>query len=178
MTARMLVAGVGNIFLSDDAFGVEVVSRLAPAPRPPGVDLLDVGIRGIHLAYQLLDGYDTLVLVDTAARGQRPGTLTLLEVDQGQIEAEFQEVGRAEIATGQAPMLDAHGLEPGALLRMLGSLGGAVGKVLVVACEPESLAEGIGLSPVVAAAVEPAVALVGEVMNSFASTLIAEEVSR
>lgn len=175
MTGRMLVAGVGNIFLSDDGFGVEVVSRLTRTPRPPEVDLLDVGIRGIHLAYQLLDGYQVLVIVDAAQRGREPGTVTLLEVDQAQIED-----AAAEIAGGEAPMLDAHGLEPGAILRMLGSLGGAVERVLVVACEPVSVEEGIGLSDPVQAAVAPAVALVEQLMHSHPRPDLrrAEEVSR
>lgn len=185
MTGRMLVAGVGNIFLGDDGFGVAVVGRLARTPRPPQVDVLDVGIRGIHLAYQLLDGYDVLVIVDAAQRGREPGTVTLLEVDQAQIEAEFQRCGAAEIAHGDAPMLDAHGLEPGAILRMLGSLGGQVDRVLVVACEPVSVADGIGLSDPVQAAVDPAVALVEQLMRSHpdpahphVDRLRAEEVSR
>src|SRR5206468_3494520 len=75
---RMLVAGVGNIFLSDDGFGSEVVRRMQGVPVPADVDVIDVGIRGVHLAYQLLDGYDVLVVIDAAARGQAPGTVTLL----------------------------------------------------------------------------------------------------
>ena len=80
MTGRTLVAGVGNVFQRDDAFGVEVVRLLAERPWPDGVEIADFGIRGIHLAYELLDGCDLLVLVDAAQRGQEPGTVTVLEV--------------------------------------------------------------------------------------------------
>lgn len=81
--ARTLVAGVGNIFLGDDGFGVEVARRLAAEPLPEQVEVADIGVRGVHLAYQLLDGYDTLVLVDATTRGGAPGTLYLIEPDGG-----------------------------------------------------------------------------------------------
>src|SRR3974377_869478 len=81
MTGRTLVAGVGNVFLRDDAFGVEVVRLLAHGPQPRGVQVSDYGIRGIHLVYELLNGYDLFVLVDAAPRGEAPGTVTVLEVD-------------------------------------------------------------------------------------------------
>ena len=165
MTGRMLVAGIGNIFLGDDGFGVEVVRRLAGTPRPPGVEVVDVGIRGVHLAYQLLDGYDVLVLVDAAPRGHAPGTVTLVEVDE------------AALGDPASPVVDAHGLDPGAVLRMLGSLGGCVGTVYLVACEPESLAEGIGLSAAVEAGVGPAAGLVEELMTRDPLTRRGEEVS-
>lgn len=157
----MLVAGVGNIFLTDDGFGVEVATAMAGRELPDGVELVEFGIRGVHLAYQLLDGYDVLVIVDAAPHGQPPGTVSLLEVDQTQVSDPT--VGVAE---GESPLVDAHGLEPGAILGMLGSLGGRVGEVLVVACEPESVDEGMGLTPVVAAAVPVAIQLVEQVMQS------------
>ena len=81
MTGRTLVAGVGNVFLRDDAFGVEVVRLLAEQPVPDGVEVRDFGIRGVHLAYELLNGCDLFVLVDAAARGEPPGTVTVLEVE-------------------------------------------------------------------------------------------------
>lgn len=155
------MAGVGNIFLGDDAFGVEVAARMAGTPLPEGVELVDFGIRGVHLAYQLLDGYDVLVLIDAAPRGQPPGTVSLLEVDQSEIED-----AAAAIQGGESPLVDAHGLEPGAILKMLGSLGGRVSRVLVVACEPESVAEGLGLSDPVTAAIPRAIALVEKVMHT------------
>ena len=146
---RVLVAGAGNIFLSDDGFGVEVARRLAGSPVPDGVEIADVGIRGVHLAYQLLDGYDVLILVDALQRGGEPGTVYVIEPD----------LGAAAPADGDGPArapVDAHGMTPDAVFAMLKSLGGTVGKALVVGCEPADLGEGIGLSPVVAAAVQPA----------------------
>jgi hydrogenase maturation protease len=160
MTARVLVAGVGNIFLSDDAFGCEVVRQLAGTPMPAGVELTDFGIRGVHLAYQLLDGYDLLVLIDAAPRGQVPGTVSLLEVELDKIES-----SAASVAGGDAPLLDVHGMEPASILAMLSSLGGAIARVLVIACEPESVEEGLGLSEVVSSAVPHAVQLVSQVVN-------------
>jgi hydrogenase maturation protease len=151
----VLVAGVGNIFLGDDGFGVETVARLRGHPLPPGVELDDTGVRGVHLAYRLLDGYDTLIVVDAAARGAAPGTLHL-------IEPAAPGAGRDE---PPAPPLDGHHMGPDAVLALLGTLAESTGgtpprRVLVVGCEPGSLEEGIGLTPAVAAAVDDAVALV------------------
>ena len=142
MTARVLVAGVGNIFLADDGFGPEVARRLATRPLPPGVRVVDYGIRGMHLAYDLLDGYDELVILDAAPRGGRPGDVVVLEVGEG------------DFGTGE---FDGHGMEPTAVLFSLGSLGGRLPRTYVVGCEPADIDEGIGLSPSVAAAVDPAV---------------------
>src|SRR6516225_7125141 len=80
---RILVAGIGNIFLGDDAFGVEVARRLAARPQPDGVRVADFGIRGIDLTYALLDGYETVILVDATPRGGQPGTLYVIEPDVG-----------------------------------------------------------------------------------------------
>ena len=170
MTRRVLVAGVGNIFLGDDAFGCEVVRALVGTPLPDGVEVVDFGIRGVHLAYQLLDGYELLVLVDAAPRGQPPGTVSLLDVDTARIGS-----SAGAVSDGEAPLLDVHGMAPGAILAMLGSLGGRVGRVLVVACEPASVAEDLGLSDVVRAAVPLAVRLVQQVVLDDRDT--AKEVS-
>ena len=143
--SRVLVAGVGNIFLSDDAFGVEVVRRLAGRPIPQGVTVADFGIRGIHLAYELLEGYDRLILVDAVARGGEPGTIYVMESDELP-------------ATGA--VADAHGMEPTAVFSYLASIGGRTPPTLVVGCEPASLDEDIGLSPTVALAVERGVDVV------------------
>ena len=142
---RILVAGIGNVFLRDDAFGVEVAQRLALQPVPDGVEVVDVGIRGVHLVHQLMDGYDVLVLVDAVARGLEPGTVTLLEPET---PAADQPVPDA---------LDAHGLDPVALLDQARRLGAEPGRTLLVACEPAAVDEGMGLGPAVAAAVGPAV---------------------
>lgn len=142
---RTLVAGIGNIFNGDDGFGVEVARRLARRPMPPGVHVEDYGIRGVHLAYELLDGYDLLVLVDAMPRGEAPGTVFVLE---------------PEVDAAAAPPLDAHCMDPQAVLGMVSGLGGGVGRVLVVGCEPAEVGDGIGLSQPVAAAVETATRVV------------------
>ncbi len=134
---RTLVAGVGNIFQRDDAFGVEVVRLLADRPRPPGVQIRDFGIRGVHLAYDLLDGCDLFVLVDAAARGAEPGTVTVLEVEPRRAPAD----GGDPLA---APVIDAHGLAPDDIFALLASLGGRPGRSLVVACEPADTGAGNG----------------------------------
>jgi hydrogenase maturation protease len=156
MTARVLVAGVGNIFLSDDGFGVEVASRLARTDLPEWVQVADYGIRGMHLAYDMAnsDGYQTTILVDAAPRGGEPGTVYV-------IEPEHQPQRRtADAAVEQNPLFNAHGMQPDVVFGMLDMLGGQAGRVLVVGCEPASVDEGIGLSGPVAAAVDEAVRVV------------------
>ena len=157
---RMLVAGVGNIFLGDDGFGCEVIRAMGPRAGPDGVDVVDFGIRGVHLAYQLLDGYDELVIVDAAPRGAEPGTVSLLEV-----APETVPDAAPAVSDAQQPLVDAHGMEPGAILAMLGALGGHVQRVRLIACEPLSVDEGIGLSAPVQAAVPAAVSLLKSVMS-------------
>lgn len=144
---RVLVAGIGNIFLGDDGFGVEVAHRLAERSWPPEVCVRDFGIRGVHLAYELSGGgYDAAVLVDAIGRGGVPGT----------VYAIVPEVGRLE-----APA-DAHDLQPHNVLAMAKTLGGLPPRLLVAGCEPESLEERIGLSAPVLAAVDNAAAMVCE----------------
>jgi hydrogenase maturation protease len=155
VTGRVLVAGVGNIFFSDDAFGVEVARRLAEEELPEGVEVGDYGIRGVHLAYQLLDGYDTAILVDATPRGGEPGTVYVIEPD---LEAGGDE------SLAAAGIADAHGMDPASVLAYLKSLGGEVGRVLVVGCEPADTGEGIGLSEPVAAAVDEAMRVVVELV--------------
>ncbi|HEV7935838.1 MAG TPA: hydrogenase maturation protease [Actinomadura sp.] len=145
---KILVAGVGNVFLGDDGFGVEVARRLAETELPPGVDVGDFGIRGIHLAYELGD-YDTTILVDAASRGGPPGTLYALELDEG----EPQE------------LIDAHGITPDAVLDLVKVVGGRAGRVLLVGCEPADVSPGMELSQIVTAAVEPAARLVRELIQ-------------
>lgn len=147
---RILVAGVGNLFLSDDGFGPEVARRLAAEPLPGGVKVIDVGIRGLHLAYELLDGYGLLILVDTVKRGDAPGTLTVLEVDP---------------ASEGEGLPDAHDMDPAHMLAVLADMGGSVGRMLVLGCEAGEVGEGIGLSDPVAAAVEEAVATIRELVQ-------------
>jgi hydrogenase maturation protease len=151
--ARVLVAGVGNIFLGDDGFGVEVARRLGETELPDGVQVGDYGTSGMHLAYDLADhGYETTILVDAAPRGEPPGTLTVLEV---------RPEDRAELATAGGPqLLNGHGMQPEVVLGVLDMLGAEPGRILVVACEPLSAEPGMSLSAPVEAAVGEAVALV------------------
>jgi hydrogenase maturation protease len=140
---NVLVAGIGNLFLGDDGFGPEVVRRLAgDGPPPAGVTVVDYGIRGMHLAYDLLDGYDLLVLVDALPGGGTAGEVAVLEVGPG-------DVAPAE--------LDAHGMNPAAVLGGLSRLGGTLPPTYVVGCRVQTVSEGIGLSPAVAAAVPEAI---------------------
>ena len=148
----ILVAGIGNVFLGDDGFGVEVARRLAARPLPPGVVVADYGIRGMHLAYDLLDGrFDALIMVDAVPAEEPPGTVVVLDVDQ---DAEQDAHHGGELVP------DAHGMDPATVLRLLRALGGTGTRVLdqvfVVGCRPVSVAEGMGLSAPVAAAVTDA----------------------
>lgn len=160
MKERVLVAGVGNVFLGDDGFGVEVARRLAQRPLPEHVVVADFGIRGVHLAYEMLSGYERTIIVDATARGDPPGTLFVIEPNAREAAAR---AGRA-VAAAEGPLIDAHGLEPGSVLALLELLGGAPGEVLVVGCEPAEVSERMGLSPEVEAAVERAVYLVEELL--------------
>lgn len=145
---KVLIAGIGNIFLGDDGFGVEVISQLRDANLPEWVQVADYGISGIHLAYDLVGGYDTTILIDATPRGGPPGSVYLIEPDTSG-------------AAGNAA-LDAHGMQPDVVLRLLGLLGGDAGRVLVVGCEPGDTEHRIGLSEPVAGAVEQACDLVAD----------------
>jgi hydrogenase maturation protease len=146
MAARVLVAGIGNLFLGDDGFGPEVVRRLAEQHAlPPGVRVIDYGIRGMHLAYDLLDPYSALVLVDALPAGGATGQVVVLEVSA-------DDLGGGEF--------DAHGMNPMAMLSGVQRLGGTLPATYVVGCRVAEVAEGIGLSAPVAAAVPEAVAAV------------------
>lgn len=156
---RVLVAGIGNIFLSDDGFGVEVASRLASRELPVGVKVVDFGIRGVHLAYELLDGYDALILIDAMPLNEPPGTLVMFE-------PEIDRASRDEVA----PVIEAHSMTPGVVLGMLDGLGGQMARTLVVGCQPATVEEGIGLSPTVAAVLDDAVSLVEEKARDLCAT--------
>ncbi|WP_158887250.1 hydrogenase maturation protease [Amycolatopsis anabasis] len=144
---RVLVAGIGNIFLGDDGFGIEVVKELEQVGLPSWVQIADYGIDGTHLAHELLGGYDTTILIDATPRGDAPGTLCLIEAEAGDLEP-------------LSAAVDAHGMRPDAVFRLLRMLGGDAGRVIVVGCEPASVAHRIGLSPPVEAAVDRAVTVV------------------
>jgi hydrogenase maturation protease len=149
---RVLVAGVGNVFLGDDGFGVEVVRELAERGLPEGVEVADFGIRGMDLAYALQDDYDVVVFVDATPRGGEPGTVYLLE---------------PEIEEDGAVSLDTHGMDPVRVIKLARALGAKPTRTLVVGCEPRVVVSGedyeemlMELSEPVLAAVEEAVKLV------------------
>jgi hydrogenase maturation protease len=160
---KVLVAGVGNIFLSDDGFGVEVARRLALTSLPDGVIVADFGIRGVHLAYELCDGYDTAILVDAVPRGGQPGTIYVIDHD---VERDRD----SPTSPQAAALLDAHGMQPDAVLGLLNILGGQVRQVYVVGCEPASVEEGIGLSEPVERAVDGAMRAVRDLLEPRAAT--------
>jgi hydrogenase maturation protease len=161
VTGRILVAGIGNVFLSDDAFGVEVSHLLARRALPDGVRVEDYGIRGIHLAYDLLEGYDALVLVDAVPMGEPPGTLVVMEPDPA--------IGRPTLSSSNSDgdsgvAVDAHTMSPDIVLATLARLGGSVDRIVIVGCQPGELDEGMGLSPAVQTAITAAVDLCVEVV--------------
>jgi hydrogenase maturation protease len=146
---RILIAGIGNIFLGDDGFGVEVVSKLASHSFPPGVRVADFGIRGFDLAYALLDGYETTILVDAYPGAGQPGTLFVIEPDLQNLHS----------AGAQAGLVDAHAMNPLNVLHM----GAQLKRILLVGCVPATFGpeEGqMGLSEPIAAALDEAVQLV------------------
>jgi len=147
---RILVACIGNIFLGDDGFGVEVSRRLAQRPLPDGVRVIDFGIRGLDLTYALLEGWDAAIFVDAAPRGGQPGTLYVLDPQ----------------ADASAPSaIEPHGMDPMKVLALAGNLGGTPKVLRVIGCEPASAGDfEMGLSPEVQAAVDPAVALVEDLV--------------
>jgi hydrogenase maturation protease len=144
----VLVAGIGNIFQTDDAFGVEVARRLTTRRLPPGARVEDFGIRGVHLAYELLEGYRGVVLIDAVPMGEPAGTLAVLAPE---VRAEPRS------ADDMPPVVDAHTMNPEVVLHTLARLGGSVEKIFIVGCQPADLQDGMGLTPAVAAAVDEAV---------------------
>ena len=186
VTGRMLIAGVGNIFLGDDGFGPEVANRLAAVSLPDWVRVADYGISGMHLAYDLADGYDTAILIDAAPRGDKPGTVTLLAPTPPprallaptppprptlaptplprpglDVTAEPRaDAGTAAEAIGASRLFDAHGMQPDVVLGVLDMLGARSLRILVVGCEPASVDYGMELSEPVANAVDEAVQVV------------------
>lgn len=152
MTARVLVAGVGNIFLRDDGFGSEVARRLAGHELPDGARVVDYGIGGIHLAYDLLGDVDLLILVDTVSHGVAPGTVSLVQVEPDDA----------------AGTVDSHAMDPATVFASLRGLGGTPPPAIVVGCEPADVSEGLGLSAPVAAAVDPTITQVLSLLDDVA----------
>jgi hydrogenase maturation protease len=164
-THRILVAGIGNIFLGDDGFGVEVVRRLANCEFSDSVRVGDFGIRGFDLAYALQDGYDVAILVDACARGDSPGTVYVVEPNLAALE---------QLQQG---FVETHGMHPMNVLKMAKSMNAQVKRVFVVGCEPASLGgeEGaIGLSAVVEASLDQAVETVRSLVSRSLHELISD----
>jgi hydrogenase maturation protease len=165
---RILVAGIGNVFLGDDGFGVEVVTRLARRRLPDGVRLADFGIRGLDLAYALLEDWDAAILVDATARGGAPGTVYVVE----------PEVPVEVPSGGLGVTLDGHAMDPVNVLRVVRSMGGAPSRLRLVGCEPQRFegedgAPAVGLSDAVEAAVDPAMAAVETLVAGLQEEIVA-----
>jgi hydrogenase maturation protease len=166
MSPRILVAGIGNMFLADDGFGVELAHRLNDVTFPAGVDVADYGISGMHLAYDLMTGYDTTILLDATRRGEQPGTVTVMELDT---EQPISKQVDGPVAPPSA--IDAHGMQPDMVIDLLTMLGGTPGRMLLVGCEPAEITDRIGLSAPVAAAIDGAVRAVVELVETELSTM-------
>jgi hydrogenase maturation protease len=148
---RVLIAGIGNIFRTDDGFGSEVARRLAGLTWPDGVRVIDSGIRGMHLAYELLEHWDALVLVDAVPDRGAVGSVSVIEI------------GAADLRSGA--QVDAHNMDPATVLATLGALGGRLpARTLLVSCQVAETGDGMGLTPVVEAAVDRAVRTVRDVV--------------
>jgi len=148
----ILIAGIGNIFLGDDAFGCEVIKELSCRHWPDNVRVVDFGIRGFDLAYAMLDEHDLTIFVDATPRGNAPGTLYTIEPDLSELESFEGDV-----------VLETHGMDPMKVLQMVKSMGGQFKKILLVGCEPETFGPEEGLfelSEVVQAAVPEAARIV------------------
>lgn len=154
---EILIAGIGNIFLGDDAFGVEVAKRLSTHCLPAETRVVDFGIRGYDLAYALLAGQDLTILVDACPRGTAPGSLYVIEPDLESLDL-------------PASMADAHGMDPLNVLRLAKSLGGPLGRIVLVGCEPDSAGRDggeMGMSEPVTFAVEEAAKLIEDLVAKF-----------
>jgi hydrogenase maturation protease len=158
-TNRVLVAGIGNIFFGDDAFGCEVAAELLKRTWPAGVKIVDFGIRAYDLAYAIMDGYDAALLIDAAPRGEKPGTVYLLELDPDRVGSCGDEI------------VDAHALTPVRVLQLIRALGGRAKNLYLIGCEPARLGgEGmIGLSEDVRDAVPVAVRMIEKIIADLAN---------
>lgn len=165
---RILVAGIGNIFLGDDAFGCEVVKRLLERRLSEDVRVVDYGIRGFDLAYALMDGYDITIFIDATPRGDAPGTVYLIEPDLDELDK----------LDAQTAAVDTHNMNPLKVLAMVKTLGGKFKKIFLVGCEPFFTGEEdigfMGLSEPVEAAIDKAV----EVIESLIAGILAETQNR
>jgi hydrogenase maturation protease len=160
----ILIAGVGNSWLRDDGFGGEVARRLQEAELPPGVSVMDAGTGGLDLAYEVMRGYDALVVIDVSPQGGEPGTLYVMEPDEEAVPGGIED----------GDVINPHAMDPQTVLRFVKSVGAWPGRVVVIACEPAQVSEmGWGLSERVQDAVGRAVALVLETVDELRAGTVA-----
>jgi hydrogenase maturation protease len=160
---KILVAGVGNAWLRDDGFGGEVARRLERLHLPDEVAVMDAGTGGLDLAYEVMRGYDALVILDVSRQGGEPGTLYVMEADEDSVQGQIED----------GDTINPHGMDPQTVLRFVKSLGAWPGRVVVIACEPADVQElGWGLTEQVGEAVERAVGLVVETIDELRSTAV------
>jgi hydrogenase maturation protease len=152
----ILVAGIGNAWLRDDGFGGECARRLSERELPSGVSVMDAGTGGLDLAYEVMRGYDALVILDVSRQGGEPGTLYVMEPDEESVQGGIED----------GEVINPHGMDPQTVLRFVKSVGAWPGRVVVIACEPAEVEEmGWGLSDSVSDAVDRAVGLVLETVD-------------
>lgn len=157
---RVMIAGIGNMFMKDDGFGSAVVRKLMNKEFPEGVEVKDVGTGGLKLAYDLMKGYDGLIFVDASPRGEKPGTLYVIEPSESDFSNDLEKGGP----------IDPHGADPVTVLRFVKSIGSWPGKVTIVACEPENVDDfEIGLSGPVSTAIDTAVEMVENIIKEIYS---------
>ncbi|MCW2982459.1 MAG: hydrogenase maturation protease [Conexibacter sp.] len=153
---QILVAGVGNAWLQDDAFGGECARRLEARGVPDGVTVMEFGTGGLDLAYEIMRGYDALVLLDASRQGGEPGTLYVLEPAMEELAGPIED----------GDVINPHGMDPQTVLRFVGAIGGFSGRVVVIGCEPGEVDDvGLGLTPAVEGAIERALELVTETLG-------------
>ena len=159
---RILIAGVGNAWLRDDGFGGEVARRLQERQMPQGVAVMDAGTGGLDLAYEVMRGYDALVILDVSRQGGEPGTLYVMEPDEDSVQAGIED----------GEVINPHGMDPQTVLRFVRSIGAWPGRVMVIACEPAEVESmGWGLSEEVGSAVDHAVELVVQTVHELGSAV-------
>jgi hydrogenase maturation protease len=160
----ILIAGVGNAWLRDDGFGSAVARRLSERDLPAGVSVMDAGTGGLDLAYEVMRGYDGLVIIDVSQQGGEPGTLYVMEPDEGAVPGGIED----------GDVINPHAMDPQTVLRFVRSVGAWPGRVVVIACEPGEVQEmGWGLSDEVRVAVDRAVALVVQTVDELRSGTLA-----
>jgi hydrogenase maturation protease len=156
MEKQILVAGVGNAWLQDDAFGGECARRLEARGVPSGVTVMDFGTGGLDLAYEIMRGYDALVLLDASRQGGEPGTLYVLEPSMEELAGPIED----------GDVINPHGMDPQTVLRFVAAIGGFSGRVVVIGCEPGEVDDvGVGLTPAIEGAVERALEVVSETLE-------------